>query len=300
MKIETEDLKKMFNNSIKFNEILSKFSWFNLGGPAEIFFKPENENQLSKFLNTIKNLKINIIGAGSNTLIRDGGIKGVTIKLSTKFSYVKLIEENTIEVGASTMDKKLSQFATDNSITGFEFLSCIPGSVGGAIKMNSGCYGDDISKILTSIKVIDFNGKIFEIENNDINFQYRGCNLPNDIIILSAKFEGKHLPKEKVEEKQKSLIERKKNSQPSQIKTCGSTFKNTLNKKAWELIKNSDCAEMSVGDAKISKKHCNFFVNEGKASSADIEELMNKVNKKVFEKTGIKLELEIKVVGEYR
>ena len=290
MKIETEDLKKMFNNSIKFNEILSKFSWFNLGGPAEIFFKPENENQLSKFLNTIKNLKINIIGAGSNTLIRDGGIKGVTIKLSTKFSYVKLIEENTIEVGASTMDKKLSQFATDNSITGFEFLSCIPGSVGGAIKMNSGCYGDDISKILTSIKVIDFNGKIFEIENNDINFQYRGCNLPNDII----------LPKRKVEEKQKSLVERKKNSQPSQIKTCGSTFKNTLNKKAWELIKNSDCAEMSVGDAKISKKHCNFFVNEGKATSADIEELMNKVNKKVFEKTGIKLELEIKVVGEYR
>ena len=159
---------------------------------------------------------------------------------------------------------------------------------------------NDISKILTSIKVIDFNGKIFEIENNDINFQYRGCNLPNDIIILSAKFKGKHLPKRKVEEKQKSLVERKKNSQPSQIKTCGSTFKNTLNKKAWELIKNSDCAEMSVGGAKISKKHCNFFVNEGKATSADIEELMNKVNKKVFEKTGIKLELEIKVVGEYR
>ena len=155
--------------NIYFEEELSKYSWFNLGGPAEIMFKPDTIEELSKFLEKNKK-KIYLLGAGSNTLIRDGGIRGVVIKLSSKFSYLKIINENIIEVGSSTLDKSLSNFAKDNSLSGFEFLSGIPGSVGGAIRMNCGCYGTDISKILISIEVIDFKGKKSEIKADQINF----------------------------------------------------------------------------------------------------------------------------------
>lgn len=299
MKTE-ENLKKKFGEKIYFQEDLSKYSWFNLGGPAEIFFKPENVDQLISFLRFLKKdkKKINIIGAGSNTLIRGGGVEGVTIKLSSKFSYTKLLENNVIQAGASTLSKKLSDFAKENSLTGFEFLSCIPGSVGGGITMNSGCYDEDISKILFSVEVIDLEGNIKELKNDQIEFFYRGCNLKDDLIILSAKFKGQLSEKNNIEKKQFKLIQQKKESQPNQVKTCGSTFKNSKNKKAWELIKESNCQKMSVGRAKISEKHCNFFINEGNATSQDIEDLINKVRKRVFEKTGIKLELELRVIGK--
>ena len=147
MNILFKDLEKIFGKNIYFDETLAKYSWFNLGGPAKILFKPDNTDQLIKFLKLTKDtLKINCLGAGSNTLIRDAGFNGAIIKLSPKFSYIKEVDENLLEVGAATLDKTLSRFAADNSIAGFEFLSCIPGSVGGAIKMNSGCYGDEISK----------------------------------------------------------------------------------------------------------------------------------------------------------
>ena len=299
MNIE-DSLREKFGNKIHFRENLSKYSWFNLGGPAEIFFKPDSIDELVFFLKFFKEKKknINIIGAGSNTLIREGGVEGITIKLSSKFSYLKLLENNIIQVGASTLEKKLSDFATENSLAGFEFLSCIPGSVGGGIRMNSGCYGEDISKIILSIEVIDKEGNIKELKNNQIKFFYRGCNLDKDLIILSAKFKGELSEKKKITKKQSELIQRKKESQPSQIKTCGSTFKNSENKKAWELIKESNCEMMSVGDAGISEKHCNFFINKGKATSKDIEELIDQVKKQVFQKTNIDLELEIKVIGK--
>jgi UDP-N-acetylmuramate dehydrogenase len=295
MSIEKES-KFEFKEKISINKKLASYSWFNLGGSADLFFNPDNADQLSLFLkNNTK--KITVLGAGSNTLIRDGGIKGITIKLSSKFSYVKLIDNNIIEVGAATFDKKVSDFALEKSLTGFEFLSCIPGSIGGGIKMNTGCYGEDISKILISIEAIDSKGHIKEINTKNINFFYRGTDLPDDLIILSAKFKGLPSKKEEIMKKQSKLISKKKKSQPSQIKTCGSTFKNPINKKAWELIKKSKCINMSVGKAKISDKHCNFFVNEGGATSSDIEELIKKVRETVYKKTGEKLELEIKIVG---
>ena len=289
------ELKKLFVNTRK-NEDLSKFSWFNLGGPAELFFRPNAIEELSSFLIN-NNKKIHVLGAGSNTLIRNGGIKGVTLKLGSNFSYTKVINEKFIEVGSATLDKNLSNFATNNSISGFEFLSCIPGSVGGAIKMNSGCYGEDISKILISVKIMDKQGKIKILNGEEINFRYRGCDLLDEFIILSAVFKGKKSTKELVEKKQTNLINKKKHSQPSQIKTCGSTFKNPSTKKAWELIKEAGCQNITIGDAKISEKHCNFFVNNGKASSSDIEDLIKKVKDQVLAKTGVELELEIKVVG---
>ena len=299
MNILFKDLKKIFGKNIYFDEALAKYSWFNLGGPAKILFKPDNTDQLIKFLKLTKDtLKINCLGAGSNTLIRDAGFNGAIIKLSPKFSYIKEVDENLLEVGAATLDKTLSKFAADNSIAGFEFLSCIPGSVGGAIKMNSGCYGDEISKILISIKAVDFRGNVIEINKDDINFFYRGTNLSEDLIYLSAKFKKIMSDKKLINEKIDKFSKQKKLSQPSQIKTCGSTFKNPKDKKAWQLIKNSNCSEKSFGKASISSKHSNFFVNEGGASSEDIEKLINFVRKQVLEKQNIKLDLEIKIIGE--
>ena len=296
------DILNKFQKNISTNAQLSKYSWFNLGGPAEYLFKPENKDQLIEFLkiNRENKLRITILGAGSNTLIRDKGIKGVVMKLGKNFSFIKLIEKDVMEVGAATLDRKISNFAKDNGIGNFEFLSCIPGSIGGSVIMNSGCYDNDISKVLISLKAIDINNcREIEIPREEINFFYRGSDLQNGIIITSIRLKGKIEPKSKIEIKQRELIERKKLSQPSQIKTCGSTFKNFSNeKKAWQLIKETGCDKFKEGDAAISKKHCNFFVNNGNAKSSDIEKLINKVKKTVIDKTGVSLELEIKIIGE--
>ena len=291
-----------FNKNIFYNAELSNYSWFNLGGPAEILFKPENKKQLIDFFkeNQKNKFKITILGAGSNTLIRDRGIKGVVIKLGSNFSYLKLIDENILEVGAATLDRKVANFAKENGLSDLEFLSCIPGSIGGSVIMNSGCYGYDISKVLISVNVIDIKKCIEkEIKGEDIDFFYRGTDLSNDLIITSVKLKGIPKKKDEIEKRQIQFLERKKLSQPSQVKTCGSTFKNISNeKKAWKIIKESGCEEFKEGDAEISKKHCNFFVNNGKAKSSDIEKLINKVKKTVNEKSGINLELEIKIIGD--
>ena len=299
MNLNNKFLQDKFGKNLIIKENLSKYSWFNLGGPADIFFRPENIGQLREFLIEMKptNHKINILGAGSNTLIRDSGVNGVVIKLSSNFSNIRLIEPDTIEVGASALDRKVSDFAKNNSISEMEFLSCIPGSIGGAIIMNSGCYGSDISKILLSIRVLDDFGDEKEINAGDITFCYRGSNLPTNFIILSAKLKGVVSSKELIEKKQNELIQKKKNSQPRQIKTGGSTFKNHNDKKAWMLIKESGCDKFVEGNARISEKHCNFFVNDGNAKASDIETLINKVKNKVKSKTGVDLELEIKIIG---
>ena len=299
MKLEHNELKNKFGKNIIFQENLSKYSWFNLGGPATILFKPENIEQLADFIKCIDNsYKIACLGAGSNTLIRDGGFNGVVIKLSSKFSYIKQLEKNVLEVGAATLDKTLSRYAAQHSIIDFEFLSCIPGSVGGTIRMNSGGYGNEISNILISVKALDFKGNLIEIKRDEIKFAYRGSNLPENLIILSAKLSAKNGDTKLINEKILKFKKEKKESQPSQIKTCGSTFKNYKDKKAWKLIKDSDCNLLSYGKASISKKHCNFFVNEGGASSEDIEKLIKQVRQKVFEKHNIKLDLELKIIGE--
>jgi len=297
MKIITEDLKIKFGKQILINEKMSNYSWFNLGGPADIFFKPDSIEDIIFFLKKIKPQNVTIIGAGSNILIRDGGIKGITIKLGSAFSYIKLDSENIIEVGAATQDKKVANFAMENSLAGLEFLACIPGSIGGAVKMNTGCYGDDISQILHSIQTVDTKGSLREILAKDIEFFYRSTNLEENILVTSVKLIGKNSIKQKIKEKQEAMVERKKNSQPSQIKTCGSTFKNSKNKKAWELIKESNCENFKVGDAKISEKHCNFFVNNANTTSEDLEKLINRVKQTVYQKTKINLELERKIIG---
>ena len=301
MTLDVNFIKK-FEENFTLNVNLSNYSWFNLGGNAEYFYKAKNENQLIEFLREAKkqNLKTTVLGAGSNTLFRDNGVKGVVIKLGNEFSYTKLINKNILDVGAATLDRKVANYAKENNVGNLEFLSCIPGSIGGSIIMNSGCYENDISKVLVSIRALDQKKlSIIEIKKEDIKFLYRGTNLSNDLIIVSAKLKGTTSVMKRIEKKQSDFIEKKKSSQPSQIKTCGSTFKNiSKDKKAWKLIKEAGCEDYREGDAFISQKHCNFFVNNGNAKSSDIENLINKVKKKVYEKTGVNLELEIKIVGE--
>jgi len=224
---QVKDFKDKTDGQILFNENLSKYSWFNLGGPAKIIFKPKNLNELSAFLKVIKGFtKINLLGAGSNTLIRDGGFDGVIIKLGKSFSRISLFDKNTIIAGASTLERDLSSFACTHSISGFEFLSCIPGSVGGGIRMNSGCYGEDISKILLSVQAIDLNGQVKVIHSHDINFFYRGSNLTDDLIFISATFKGSTNTEKNIKEKIDSLVKKKKKNKTSKKKTGGSTFKN--------------------------------------------------------------------------
>ena len=297
--LQIKEMGKKISGQILFDESLSKHSWFNLGGAAKVIFKPKNLNELSTFLKDLKGYnKIKVLGSGSNTLIRDGGFDGIIIKLGKSFSHLSLFDQNMLIAGASALDKNVSNYALENSLSGFEFLSCIPGTIGGGIRMNSGCYGEDISKILVSTQAIDLNGKVSVIYSSDIKFYYRGCNLDNNLIFISATFKGKNDNKLNIQKKINNLVERKRKDQPSKIKTCGSTFKNPENNKAWLLIKDSGCVGMSVGDAHISEKHCNFFVNKGNAKSQDLENLIYQVKNKVLNKTGIKLELELEIIGE--
>ena len=299
LKTKIDKIKDKINGQILFDEDLSKLSWFNIGGPAKVLFKPKSLKELSFFLKEIKGINtIKVLGVGSNTLIRDGGYNGIIIKFGKEFSHLSLFKSDSIIAGAAALDKQVSNFALENSLSGLEFLACIPGSIGGGVRMNSGCYNEDISKILVSVQAMDFNGYIHVIESKNIKFNYRGSNLDNNLIFISATLKGKNSNKKTIEDKMQKLINKKKESQPSGIKTCGSTFKNPKKNKAWEIIKNSGCDKMEVGDAKISEKHCNFFVNKGGAKASDLEELINKVKSKVLDKTGINLELEIQIIGE--
>ncbi len=301
--MEIEKLKIFldeFSNNIKFNYDLKKKSWFNIGGKTKIFYKAENLKELVKILKKLNNLeKIFILGAGSNTLISDDLFDGVVIKLSKNFNNISLLGENIIIAGSAVLDKTLSDFALNHNLSGFEFLSCIPGSVGGGIKMNAGCFGREFKDILISIQAIDKNGNVITIPSKDIKFEYRKNNLPDDLVFLSASFKGVKSDNVKILNEMKKLKIQKEKNQPTKIKTSGSTFKNPISqtdKKVWELIKESVPLDKSFGDACISEKHCNFFVNKGQASFTDMIKLIDFVTKKVMENTGISLEKEIKIL----
>ena len=210
-----------------------------------------------------------------------------------------MTKNNIIIAGCSILDKKISDFACENHLGGLEFLSCIPGSVGGGIKMNSGCFGTEFKDVLLSVQVMDFNGRVYTINSKDINFDYRKTNLPKNLIFLSASFKTVKGNRDEIIENIIKLKNKKENSQPLRVKTGGSTFKNPKNqtdKKVWELIKESVDKKVSFGDARISDKHSNFFINTKNASFKNMNDLINFVKKKVKDKTGISLELELEIV----
>ncbi len=295
-----KELSLEFNENLKLNYDLKKKNWFNIGGKTKIYFKAKNLKELIKFLKKISNKeKIFILGGGSNTLITDNQFDGVVIKLLNNFSNISLLSDEIIIAGSSVSDKSLSGFATDNGLGGFEFLSCIPGTVGGGIKMNAGCFGREFRDILISIQAMNKSGKVLTIPVKDIDFKYRDSGLSDELIFLSASFKGYKKEKALIKSEVQKLMQKKELAQPTKIKTSGSTFKNPINqtdKKVWQLISESVPLEKSFGDASISEKHCNFFVNKGNAKFEDMKNLIEFVADSVFKKTGIKLETEIKIV----
>ena len=298
-----EDIKKFkikYKSEIFFDFDLKKLNWFNIGGKSKVFFKPKNLKELKDFLILYSGRgKIFILGLGSNVLFSDKIYDGVIIKLSNNFSSVSKLKNDTIIAGSSCSQKKVSIFAMENNISGFEFMYCIPGSIGGGIKMNSGCFGAEFKDKIVSIQCLDTEGNIRILPANKIKFNYRNAELSENLIFLSATFKGNLSEKYKIKLSMEDLHKKKYDSQPSKIKTGGSTFKNPINqskKKVWELIKESVPLDISFGDAYISEKHCNFFVNKGNAKFEDMKKLIEYVTKSVFKKTGIKLETEIKIL----
>ena len=297
---DLEKLKFSDNSRLSFDHDLTRLNWFNIGGKSKIYLFANSLKDLSLFLKTYqKRGKIFILGAGSNTLFDNKTYDGVVIKLGKNFNNISKLNENLIISGSSCSDKKVSDFAMENGIEGFEFLSCIPGSIGGGIRMNAGCYGKEFKDIIVSVQAIDFDGNVLTISSSNISFKYRSTNLPKDLIFLSGTFKGNLSKKEKIKSKIEELKNKKELSQPLRVKTSGSTFKNPIdqsNKKVWELIKESvdiNEANKMFGDAKLSEKHCNFLINQGKASSKDMKNLINFIKENVYKNTGVNLELEI-------
>ena len=300
MNTNLEELSLEFNNNVKFDYNLKNKNWFNIGGKTKIYYKADNLKELIKFLKKIENKeKIFILGGGSNTLITDKTYNGVVIKLSNNFNNISLLSDDIIIAGSAVSDKSLSEFAMKNSLGGFEFLSCIPGTVGGGIKMNAGCFEREFKDILISIQTINKSGQIITIPTKDIDFKYRDSRLSENLIFLSASFKGYKKNSDLIKNDMTKLKEKKERTQPTRIKTSGSTFKNPIDqteKKVWQLIKESVSIEKSFGDACISDKHCNFFVNKGNAKFEDMKKLIEFVSKSVLKKTGVKLETEIKIL----
>ncbi len=299
-KNQLKELLSEFGKNIYFDHDIKKKNWFNIGGKTKVFYKADNLIELLKFLKKLDDKeKIFTLGAGSNTLMTDNLFDGVIIKLSKNFNNISLLGEDVIIAGSAVLDKNLSEFAMNNNLSGFEFLSCIPGTIGGGIRMNAGCFGKEFKDILLSIQAIDKSRNVITIPSKDIKFDYRTNNLSEDLIFLSASFKGIKGDKNNISKEVIRLKSEKEKSQPTKIKTSGSTFKNPVlqtQKKVWELIKVSVPLDKRFGDACISKKHCNFFVNEGNATFKDMNNLINFVSKKVLEKTGISLEKEIKIL----
>ncbi len=298
---DLNSFSKNIKGKLKFDYSLKNHTWLNIGGNAKIFFVPETLTELKDFLLYIKKENNNFftIGAGSNLLISENVNNRIFIKLGKNFNRISLLKDNVLIAGCSILDKSVSNFACENNLSGLEFLSCIPGSIGGGIRMNSGCFGTEFKDVLLSVQVMDLNGKVYTIDSKNIKFGYRQTNLSKNLIFLSASFKTNKKDKKKIEENISILKEKKAVSQPLRVKTGGSTFKNPKNQseqKAWELIKEHVDSKISFGDAKISEKHCNFFINTNNASFENMNNLIDFVKKKVKEKTGITLELELEIV----
>jgi UDP-N-acetylmuramate dehydrogenase len=286
-----------FNKSVTLNQTLSKHNWFNVGGNAEILFVPEDIKDLIGLLKSKpKKYEIYPIGAGSNILVSDKGIKGITL-ITKKLNQISIDNFGVITAQAGAVDADVARFARDQERTGLEFLVGIPGTIGGGIKMNSGAFGAEFKDILIDVKAINNLGEIKTFSNKELQMGYRKIGLSKEWIFYEARFKSSKDSKDKITTKMRRIIHLRKEAQPTAVKTGGSTFKNPINKKAWKLIDEAGCRGLQNGDAMISEKHCNFIINLKKSTSQEIEELAQMVQDKVFEKSGIRLDWEIQKVG---
>ena len=276
---------------------LANHTWFRVGGNAEFLYIPKEVKSIEKFLKVKPtDCKVFTIGAGSNLLVRDNGIDGVTL-ITSNLNKISIDNDGIITADSGCVDAEVARFAKDHSRSGLEFLIGIPGTIGGGIKMNSGAFGSEFKDVLIDVKAINHNGESKIFSKEDLKMEYRKIGLKDEWIFLSARFKTSTDSEKNIRDKMKKIILSRKSAQPTGVKTGGSTFKNPVGKKAWQLIDQAGCRGLKNGDAMISEKHCNFIVNLKNAKAHQIEELGQNVKQKVFENSGIKLNWEIERVG---
>jgi len=280
------------------NQPLAELTWFRVGGPAQVLFMPEDEADLAYFLGQLpEEIPVTVVGLGSNLIVRDGGVPGVVIRLGRGFGEVKVEEGTRIRAGTAVPDVKVSRAAQEAAITGLAFFRGIPGAIGGALRMNGGAYGRETKDALIEARGVDRQGRVRVFANADMHYTYRHCGAPDDVIFTQALFQGAPGDPATIAAEMEKITESREATQPIKSRTGGSTFKNPPGHKAWQLIDAAGCRGLKHGGAQVSEMHCNFLINLGSATAADIEGLGETVRRRVKENSGIELEWEIKRIG---
>lgn len=283
------------------NRLLSDVTWFRVGGPAQLFFMPADEEDLAFFLKNLPaDLKVTTIGLGSNLLIRDGGIDGVVIRLPGKaFGAIEILEDHRLRVGAALPDVKVATAAAEAGIDGLSFYRGIPGGIGGALYMNAGCYGTETRERVAELRAVTRQGEIITLSNADMGYRYRKSNGPRGAIFTSAVYQGIAGDKDDILKRMREITETRESSQPTRARTGGSTFKNPEGQSSWKLIDDAGCRGLQIGDAQMSEMHANFLLNLGNADAHDIETLGETVRNRVRARHGIDLQWEIRRMGHF-
>jgi len=283
------------------NAALAPFTWFRVGGPAEFLFQPADEDDLGLFLQRLNpDVPVKVVGVGSNLLVRDGGVRGVVIRLSAKgFGQAERIDRPRIRAGTALPDKRLAAFALEAGLGGFAFFHGIPGTVGGALRMNAGANGVETRERLIEAAAVDRLGRRRVFSNAEMGFTYRHSAVPDDVIFTAALFEGTPTDRTTIQAEMDEVERHRETAQPIREKTGGSTFTNPPGKKAWQLIDAAGCRGLRLGGAMVSEMHCNFLINTGMATARDLELLGETVRARVLEATGVRLEWEIKMMGDF-
>lgn len=280
---------------------LADLTWFRTGGPAQILFTPADAEDLSRFLEALpSDIPVYPIGVGSNLLVRDGGVNGVVIRLGRGFGQLEAQENFRVLAGAAVPDVKVARFALDRGIAGLTFLRGIPGTIGGALRMNGGAYGGETKDVLVEAYGVDRGGRKIVLANRDMQYAYRHCGAPEDLIFTAALLQGKAGDAAEISAAMEEITNRRESTQPVRTRTGGSTFKNPPGHKAWQLIDKAGLRGFAIGPAKVSELHCNFLINEGGATAEQLEELGETIRRRVKESSGIELEWEIKRIGNRR
>lgn len=279
--------------------LLSKTNWFGVGGPAEVLFRPADEADLAQFLKALPgDIPVTVVGIGSNLLVRDGGLDGVVIKLGAGFTHIE-VNGDIITAGAGAPDIHLAQVACKHNLAGLEFLSGIPGAIGGALRMNAGAYGREVKDVLVSARAVDREGNIHILVAEDMQFAYRKTHgVPDGWIFTEATFKGEAGEEAKIADAMHKIADERGATQPVKSRTGGSTFKNPDGHKAWQLVDSAGCRGLRIGGAVMSEKHCNFMINDGEATAADLENLGEEVRRRVKAHSGVLLEWEIRRIGK--
>jgi UDP-N-acetylmuramate dehydrogenase len=281
------------------NAPIGPLTWFRVGGPAEVLFRPADAADLADFLKQLDpNVPVTVIGVGSNLLVRDGGVPGVTIRLGRGFADVGVHGE-TIHAGAGALDLNVALSAAEAGVAGLEFLSGVPGTIGGALRMNAGAYGSEIKDVLIEARAIDRAGECHRVPAADLGLSYRHSGAPEEWIFTGALFRGRHDEPRDIARRMEEIRAAREASQPIRARTGGSTFANPPGDQAWRLVDAAGCRGLARGDAKVSEKHANFLINTGRASAADIEGLGEEVRRRVHAHCGVVLEWEIRRIGRY-